>query len=279
MSIDVRRANLLPSRASTPVQARSLVALDGAALVSNLPTVDDAVEFAKAMLGERAVKVAPQFEATKAAMDVSGPIVAAQPVDERGRKRMLGSYDKAQPAHNDGYGFGDFAPDHIFLYCDTPCSVGGASFLVDALKLVTMLGEDDPELARFCWEVPIDHSEPNFPQGNTAPIARHTPGGRAQVRSHPYQLPVLGPNEAAEYPFVERWGTSVAEARTTGPRFKLEAGQMICVDNYRMLHGRDAYVDVERKVVSIWGWTTTAVAIPDITLDITEPVIPMATAS
>ena len=32
---------------------------------------------------------------------------------------------------------------------------------------------------------------------------------------------------------------------------------MICIDNYRMLHGRDAYVDVERMVVSIWGWTTT----------------------
>ena len=38
---------------------------------------------------------------------------------------MLGSYDHTQPAHNDGYGFGDFAPDHIFLWCDTPCPSAG----------------------------------------------------------------------------------------------------------------------------------------------------------
>lgn len=127
--------------------------------------------------------------------------------------------------------------------------------------------------------MPIDHSEPNFPQGNTAPIARHTPGGRAQVRSHPCQLPVLGPDEAAQLPFVQRWGMAVAAARTTGPRFRLEAGQMICIDNYRMLHGRDAYVDASRKVASIWGLTTEAVAIPDVTLDITEPVIPPLAAA
>lgn len=272
--MDLRTANRMPTRALSPAEARGLVALDGAALVSGLASLDEAVAFAGSVLGERRVKLAPQFEATKASMDRTGPIVAAQAVDERGRKRMLGSYDKTQPAHNDGYAFGDFAPDHVFLYCERPCPIGGASFLVDALRLVTLLGADDPELARFCWEVPIDHSEPNFPQGSLAPIARLTNGGRAQVRSHPYQLPALGPHEAEHLPWVKRWGMAVAEARSTGPRFRLEAGQLICIDNYRMLHGRDAYVDTDRKVVSIWGWTTSAVAVPDIALDIAEPVIP-----
>ncbi|HEU4840092.1 MAG TPA: TauD/TfdA family dioxygenase [Ilumatobacteraceae bacterium] len=269
--IDVRQANLLPAKAQTPAQAAALVQLDGAALVSDLPTVEDAVAFAKAMLGPRAVKVAPQFEATKANGDISAPIVAAQPVDARGRKRMLGRYDMIQPAHNDGYGFGDFAPDHIFLWCGQPCPTGGASFLVDALKLATILSADDPALADFLWTVPIDHSEPNFPQGVDAPIARITAGGRAQVRSHPYQLPVLGPDEAAQMPFVETWGRAVAEARNTGPRFRLAAGQMACIDNYRMLHGREAYQDEARMVVSIWGWTHEAVAIPAVALDITTP--------
>jgi hypothetical protein len=269
--MDVRLANLLPATATTPAQARGLVALDGAALVSGMDTVDDAVAFATAMLGERAVRVAPQFEATRARMEENGPIVAAQPVDHRGRKRMLGSYDAIQPAHNDGYGFGDFAPDHIFLWCGQPCPTGGASFLIDALKLVTILGADDPAWAEFAWTVPIDHSEPNFPQGVDAPIARITPGGRAQARSHPYQLPVLGPDEAAQYPYVERWGRAVAEARNTGPRFRLQAGQMVCIDNYRMLHGREAFQDAGRMVVSIWGWTHEAVAIPASQLEITTP--------
>jgi hypothetical protein len=269
--IDVRQANLVPAKAQTPAQAAALVQLDGAALVSGLPTVDDAVAFARDMLGSRAVKVAPQFEATKASSDISAPIVAAQPVDARGRKRMLGRHDMIQPAHNDGYGFGDFAPDHIFLWCGRPCPTGGASFLVDALELATILSSEDPALADFLWTVPIDHSEPNFPQGVDAPIARITAGGRAQVRSHPYQLPVVGPDEEAHLPFVEKWGRAVAEARNTGPRFRLEAGQMVCIDNYRMLHGREAYQDEGRLVVSIWGWTHEAVAIPDAVLDITTP--------
>lgn len=269
--MDVRLANLVPSRAQTPAQAAALVQLDGAALVSGLPIVDDAVAFTTTMLGSRAVKVAPQFEATKAHGDISAPIVAAQPVDARGRKRMLGSYDRIQPAHNDGYGFGDFAPDHIFLWCGQPCPRGGASFLVDALKLATILSAEDPALADFLWTVPIDHSEPNFPQGGDAPIARITAGGRAQVRSHPYQLPVLGPDEATHMPFVETWAKAVVEARDTGPRFRLEAGQMVCIDNYRVLHGREAYQDERRMVVSIWGWTHEAVAIPDVPLDIIEP--------
>jgi hypothetical protein len=72
---------------------------------------------------------------------------------------------------------------------------------------------------------------------------------------------------------------AVAEARSTGPRFRLEAGQMVCIDNYRMLHGREAYVDVDRRVVSIWAWTTSAINIPAGQLSITEPVVPASLAS
>lgn len=99
------------------------------------------------------------------------------------------------------------------------------------------------------------------------------------MRSHPYQLPVLGPDELDHLPFVEAWGRSVAEARNTGPRFRLQAGEMVCIDNYRMLHGREAFVDESRMVVSIWGWTHEAVAIPDAILDITNPTSPSSPAA
>ena len=269
--MDVRSANLIPRFATTPQHARALVALDGAALVSGIESVDHAIAYGYQMLGDRAVRVRTQFEATKATMDIEKPVVAAQPVDERGRKRDLGSYDKQQPAHNDGFAFGDFAPDHMFLYCEKPCSIGGANFLVDALRLASMLAEDDPEFASFLWDVPIDQSEPNVPQHNPAPIARMGAGGRVQVRSHQYFAPVLGPDEAAQWPSVKKWGEAVMLARAAGPRFRANAGDMICIDNYRMLHGRDGYVDVDRKMVSIWAWTTDAIAIPEGTLDIASP--------
>ena len=269
--MDVRSANLIPRFATTPQHARALVAIDGAALVSGIESVDHAIAYGYRMLGDRAVRVRTQFEATKATMDIEKPVVAAQPVDERGRKRDLGTYDKQQPAHNDGFAFGDFAPDHMFLYCEKPCSIGGANFLVDALRLASLLGEDDPDFASFLWDVPIDHSEPNFPQHSPAPIARFVAGGRVQVRSHQYQAPVLGPDEAAQWPWVNKWGEAVMLARAAGPRFRANAGDMICIDNYRMLHGRDGYVDVDRKMVSIWAWTTDAIAIPEGTLDIASP--------
>ena len=134
-----------------------------------------------------------------------------------------------------------------------------------------MLGEDDPAFAEFCWDVPIDHSEPNHPQGNFAPIARMVSGGRSQVRSHPYQAPIIGPDEDAQWPMVRKWGMAVADARANGARFRARAGDMICIDNYRMLHGRDGYAEAERKMVSIWAWTTDAIAIPDGPLNIVEP--------
>jgi hypothetical protein len=78
---------------------------------------------------------------------------------------------------------------------------------------------------------------------------------------------------------LRRWESAVVAARDTGPMFRVGAGEMICVDNYRVLHGRDGHNDPNRRVCSIWGWSTDAVAIPDGPLDIVVPRIPMASAS
>lgn len=272
--MDLRTVNCVPRTATSLEHARTLIAVDGAAILTGISSVEDAVARGAEVLGDRVIRVRPQFEATKANMETENAIVALEQPDARGRKRTLGSYDTMQPAHYDGFAFGDYCPDHMFLWCERPCSQGGASFLVDAVKLLTLLSEADPAFAEFAWNVDIDHSEPGAPQGIHAPIARLVAGSRVQVRSHPYQAPVLGPDEADHWPFVERWGRAVAAARATGPRFRLRAGEMICIDNYRLLHGRDAYVEPERKVVSIWAWTTSAKAVPDGVLDIVRPVLP-----
>ena len=56
--------------------------------------------------------------------------------------------------------------------------------------------------------------------------------------------------------------------------FHAAAGDLICVDNYRLTHGRDGYSDPGRVMLSIWGWSTAAVAVPVGPLDIVRPVIP-----
>lgn len=272
--MDLRNVNCVPRTATSMEHARALIALDGAAIIPGLDSVEAAVAYGEEVLGDRAIRVRPQFEATKENNETEQAVVELEEPDARGRKRYLGRYDLMQPAHYDGFGFGDFAPDHMFLWCGRPCSQGGGSFLVDAYRVLEQLSATDPEFARFAWEVDIDQSEPGNTQGFTGPIARLVGGARVQVRSHPYQAPLLGPDEAAHWPFVERWGKAIAAARSTGARFRLQAGEMICIDNYRLLHGRDAFVEPERKVVSIWAWTTSAMAVPEGVLDIIRPEVP-----
>jgi len=113
-----------------------------------------------------------QFEATKDKQEAEAAVVADQPVDERGRKRRLTATEERMAPHNDGFGFGDFGPDYLFLWCGRPDAYGeGASFLVDGLRLLELMA-GDPEyrdVARFAWETGIDQSEPNFPLAACAP--------------------------------------------------------------------------------------------------------------
>lgn len=269
MSTDPRRATIVPSRTQSPDHARNLLAVDGAALVGGLASIDDAIAFAEMLLADRCVRVVPQIDVTTANQDAAN-VKIADVTDDRGRHRVYNLAAQPLVPHNDGFGFGDLAPDHIFLYSERPCSIGGDSFLIDALALLTALSADDPGFAEFAWNVPVDHTEPGFPIRNVNPIARIV-GGRPQVRCQPFLAALPGPDEARHAEFVQRWLAAVDDAHLHGARFHLEAGEMACVDNYRMLHGRAPYVDSERRLHSIWGWSTNAVHVPAQLLNIVEP--------
>jgi Taurine catabolism dioxygenase TauD, TfdA family len=279
--MDLNRASVVPRRVVDAAEARAAVASEGAAIMIGLPDQDAAISSGAAMLGADCLRIGTQFEATKDRGEMEAAVVAEQPADERGRKRRLTATAERMAAHNDGYGFGDFAPDYLFLWCERPDPDGGDSFLVDGLKLLEILAAEPgyEDLVSFCWNTDIDQSEPNFPQTAFAPIARRLPGGRVQVRHHPFLAPVPGPDEERHRPFVERWSELVTTARDAGPMFRLAAGEMICIDNYRMTHGRDSFADPARRVLSIWGWSADAVAVPDGPLDIVRPTVPPSAGS
>jgi hypothetical protein len=276
--MDLSAACLVPRRVDSAQEARAVVAAEGAAILGGLRHQPAAIAAGQEMLGPDCVRFGLQFEATKDAQEKEAATVAAQPADERGRKRRFTGTGERMVPHNDGFGFGDYAPDYLFLWCERPDPDAGASFLVDGLALLDMLAADsDPgnrALAEFCWTVPIDHSEPNFPLAAHAPIARRLPGGRVCIRCHPNQAPAPGdPDAERARRLIGRWGALVTEARDDGPMFRVEAGEMICVDNYRMTHGRDGYRDPARRMLSIWGWSAGAIAIPEGPLDIVRPVV------
>jgi hypothetical protein len=35
------------------------------------------------------------------------------------------------------------------------------------------------------------------------------------------------------------------------------------IDNYRMMHGREGYADLDRQMWRVWVWTTSAWGVPD----------------
>lgn len=278
-TLELTQANVVPTRVSSLEEVRELLATDGAAIVSGVATEADAAALAAEILGDRLIRLGRQFEASKRHYEAETTRIDHLPADPRGRKKQYTPPSERMHPHNDGFSFGDFAPDYLFLWCEHPAvPSGGDSYLVDAYKLVQLLAEDDEtrELAAFCWAQDIDQSEPSAPAPYVAPIARRVASGRVQVRSNPYFMAMEGPMESAHEPLVRRWQELVVAARDEGPTFRVEAGDMICADNYRLLHGRYAYEDVTRTLYSIWGWTTEGVAVPNETLDISAPVVPTA---
>lgn len=283
--MDFSQASVVPRRVGSPAEARAEVAARGAALLSGLDSSEAAFAAGRAFLGAGLRRFGLQFEASKPQQDAEGELVASQPADERGRKRRFTATAERMVPHNDGFGFGDFLPDYLFLWCERPDAAGeGASFLVDGLRLVELMAADPDfaDVARFAWDTSIDQSEPNFPLAAHAPVARRMPGsGRAQVRHHPFQAPVPGQapgTEAAQAALIARWSAAVERARDSGPMFHAAAGDLICVDNYRVTHGRDSFSDPDRVMLSIWGWSSEAAAVPEGPLDIVRPVIPPAMA-
>jgi len=229
---------------------------------------------AATLFGPKLARIDQQFETTKDVDVKEGARVAALPADARGRKPRFYGPSERMIAHNDGFLFADLAPDYMFLWCERPAQPGGGeSFLIDGGALVRLLGDDPKtaDLARFCWDVDIDHSDPSSPRQHEAPIARRLPSGRIQVRNHHNIAARLGPGEAADARGVGRWQSALAETRDRGAMFQLAAGEAICFDNYRMLHGRDSFDDPGRRVHAFWVWTSEALAVPGGTLDLASP--------
>ncbi|MEJ8279742.1 TauD/TfdA family dioxygenase [Pseudonocardia spirodelae] len=139
--------------------------------------------------------------------------------------------------------------DVLFMHCTAPAPAGGDSVLVDGYALVDRLAAGHPSLHAFLTRCDVDFfgSRTNPPRGVPAtPLLRrmveHTRGGRRAVRASDYALPVpREPEWDAHLAHVEEYADLLATAFEAAPRFRLEAGDLLVLDNYRFLHGRDAF--------------------------------------
>lgn len=100
-----------------------------------------------------------------------------------------------------------------------------------------------------------------------SPIVMDNGRGRTMVRKTLEQKPApdsTDPQRDAR--MISIWNDTIDAAVEEAPRFKLHPGQTLVVDNYRLLHGRDAYQDLQRMLWRVWVWTDSALGVPDLPL-------------
>ncbi|MBP2364992.1 TauD/TfdA family dioxygenase [Pseudonocardia parietis] len=139
--------------------------------------------------------------------------------------------------------------DFLLMHCSVPAPSGGDSVLVDGYALVDRLAVDHPDLHAFLTGADTDFfgARVNPPRGvPDTPLLRrmveYTRGGRRTVRASDYALPVPRVPEWDEHlDRIEEYADLLATAFDAAPRFRLEAGDLLVLDNYRFLHGRDAF--------------------------------------
>ncbi len=174
-----------------------------------------------------------------------------------------------QSGHTDGFAYGDRYPDYIFLLCVRAAESGGESFAVDTYAMLEALqrsaSAEDRAFVEFLHTVPVEQTEPGF-RASFAPPILDNGRGRKMSRWTPVQRPnAMLPAAESERQrgWLARWTEMALNASLDAPRFLLRPGDTICLDNYRMLHGRNGFNDTERALWRIWAWTTESLGAPD----------------
>jgi alpha-ketoglutarate-dependent taurine dioxygenase len=241
-----------PMSTRDPAEARLLTERWGVSILTGWGTSpDDAVAAAHAIFGAD-VREAPSPSEVRIGGD---------------RDRRLPTIDHTTPlpAHTDGFAYGDRYPDYFLLSCAHSSAVGGESFLVDGEAVVDELAarRGGRDLVARLQTVPVDQTEPDM-QRSVSPIIGRTAAGRLMLRRFPFQRPAEDSAEPErDAAMIDAWKDAVAEAAARAPRFKLRAGDVAVVDNYRMMHGREGYADLDRQMWRVWIWTTAAWGVPD----------------
>lgn len=248
-------ANVTPERTDDPDRVLDLVARDGVAIVSGVgPGAAAAVQLAHRVFADRASAV------PEAALVREGGVMDRRPAGL--------DHSVRSNAHTDGYSYGDHYPDHFLLACDRHCPEGGESILLDGYALLDALAATPATswVAEGLRTVVVDQTEEGK-RTAVSTIVQTSPSGRTMLRRTIDQRPaLLSADPARDAEMIATWKATIEAAVDAVPaaqRTRLGAGEAVVIDNYRMLHGREPYTDLERTMWRVWVWTDTCVGVPE----------------
>ncbi|MCI0384605.1 TauD/TfdA family dioxygenase [Streptomyces sp. CNQ085] len=233
-----RSPGLLPSRVGIEHadRARELLAEHGAVVLTGSRATADALVMAAAlMLGGRLRELFPHRLRTSG--DSSGPV-----------HLHADSFDLQVDTGGVRHRRRDPDEDYVLVQCLRSAPAGGDSFAVDAYRFVDGLQAADPSLWEFLTGADVDlygawaglRGLPSTPR-----VGRHveyTRTGRRIVRRTDGAAPLhRDPDTDHVRAMLNRFEDAVHALESALPRFRLDEGDILVLDNYRCWHGRDAH--------------------------------------
>jgi alpha-ketoglutarate-dependent taurine dioxygenase len=266
------RAGLIPERTVDPRRAFHLWSSDGAAILTT-----NCTNAAGTLAGARDV-FGPRLFISQAPSTVAASTVSGRPGRSSGyipvAQAATGNADVDGQPHIDGWlEFGDYYPDVVFVLCERQATAGEKWFVVDGQRLLAAIASDPTRraLSRFLWDVKLEHGPPtrggpvstDKRVASRRPVASRTCGGRLTVRRHPYQrlLDEVG-SGPGDRQHLAAWAQVTEQAARAAPRFVLHPGDLLCLDNYRVFHGREPSAGSDRILHILWAWTDMAFGLP-----------------
>lgn len=182
--------------------------------------------------------------------------------------RVEATNRRTTPCHTDGFAYGDLYPDFMLLSCVKESRVGGESILVDGYRILEAFAAD-PKLAWAATALRkrhIDQTETGM-QTSLSPICMDNGNGRTMVRRTLEQRPAeTSEDQETDRQMIALWQDAVDQASAVAPHFKLLPGQVVVVDNYRVMHGRQPYEDLNRMLWRVWVWSKDCLRVPPLRL-------------
>ena len=265
-------AGLIPERTADPWRAFHLWSSDGAVILSaNRTDAAGTLAGARDVFGPRLFVC--RSPSTMAASATDSRHTGCGPVAQAGTGIDSVDLQVDFDPHVDGYlEYGNYYPDLVFVLSQRQATAGGEWFLVDGQRLLDAIASDPDcrALSRFLWEVELEpHRSTGAGQGavmppaSGRPVASRTCGGRLTVRRHPDQrLPDGLSARSTNRRYLAAWAKISERAARVAPRFVLRPGELLCLDNYRVFHGREPCAGSDRTVHKLWAWTDMSFGLP-----------------
>jgi gamma-butyrobetaine dioxygenase len=141
-------------------------------------------------------------------------------------------------------------PGVQLLHCLANETSGGLSTLVDGFAVAKTLRDRDPDAFRVLSNTPVRfrYSDPVTELTASAPpIELDVCGGVKAIHFSPRLdfVPLLPPEELTEYYRARRAFDHLLRAPQFEIRFLLDRGNMVMIDNCRLLHGRTGFNPAE----------------------------------